>query len=74
MAGGQGRVGGDYSSDILMYDGAEDKWTKVGDLCQGRAYHAISLVPAAVDEECILDIDCWMNNVQNKQQKFLFWF
>ena len=58
MAGGQGRVGGDYSSDILMYDGAEDKWTKVGDLCRARGYHAISLVPAAVDEECILDIDC----------------
>ena len=48
----------DFSSDILMYDGNEDKWTKVGDLCRSRAFHAVSLVPAAVDEECILDIDC----------------
>ena len=48
----------EYLKDILMYDGNEDKWTKVGDLCHGRAYHAMSLVPAVVDEECILDIDC----------------
>ena len=47
-----------FSSDILMYDGNEDKWSKVGDLCRGRAFHAVSLVPAEVDEECILDIDC----------------
>ena len=59
MAGGRVDDGiNDFSIDILMYDGTEDKWTKVGDLCRARGYHAISLVPAAVDEECILDIDC----------------
>ena len=57
MAGGKLK-GSEYSKDILMYDGNEDKWSKVGDLCHGRAYHAMSLVPAEVDEECILDIDC----------------
>ena len=50
MAGGQVGMGkDDFSKDILMYDGAEDKWTKVGDLCYGRAFHAISLVPAVVE-------------------------
>ena len=55
MAGGWGD---EYLKDILMYDGNADKWTKVGDLCHARAYHGMSLVPAEVDEECILDIDC----------------
>ena len=45
--------------EILMYDGNEDKWTKVGDLCRGRANHAMSLVPAALEDECIVDIDCF---------------
>ena len=65
MAGGidvkyEGRfeTGREETRDILVYDSTEDKWTKVGDLCRARGYHAISLVPAAVDEECILDIDC----------------
>ena len=61
MAGGvevnqEGRQ--EETKDILVYDGNEDKWSKVGDLCRGRAWHAMSLVPAEVDEECILDIDC----------------
>ena len=61
MAGGQLKGGKDirYSRDILMYDGNEDKWTKVGDLCHGRVYHAMSLVPAVVEDECIVDIDCF---------------
>ena len=59
MAGGQLKGGKDrYSRDILMYDGNEDKWTKVGDLCQARGHHAMSLVPAVVEDECIMDIDC----------------
>ena len=48
-----------YLKDILMYDGNEDKWTKVGDLCRGRYKHAMSLVPAIVEDECIVDIDCF---------------
>ena len=43
MAGGI--VNGKYSSDILVYDGNEDKWTKTGELCRARAEHAMSLVP-----------------------------
>ena len=58
MAGGTVK-GFKFSSDILMYDGNEDKWTKVGDLCRGRAWHAMSLVPADVEDECIVDIDCF---------------
>ena len=62
MAGGvevnqEGRHKGEIR-DILVYDGNEDKWSKVGDLCRGRRWHGMSLVPAEVDEECILDIDC----------------
>ena len=57
MAGGKTGYS-EHLKDILMYDGNEDKWSKVGDLCRGRAYHAMSLVPAEVDEECIFDIDC----------------
>ena len=60
MAGGQLKGGKDrYSRDILVYDANEDKWTKVGDLCRGRYYHAMSLVPAVVEDECIVDIDCF---------------
>ena len=57
MAGG--RVSDvEFFKDILMYEESEDKWTKVGDLCQARAHHAMSLVPAVVEDECIMDIDC----------------
>ena len=57
MAGGKTGYS-EHLKDILMYDGNEDKWSKVGDLCHARADHAMSLVPAEVDEECIFDIDC----------------
>ena len=58
MAGG--RVSdGEFFKDILMYEDSEDKWTKVGDLCQARSYHGMSLVPAVVEDECIVDIDCF---------------
>ena len=57
VAGG-GTGNGEYSKDILIYVADEDKWTKTGDLCRGRAFHAMSLVNAVVDEECVLDIDC----------------
>ena len=55
MAGGM--TDKEYSKDILMYDGNEDKWTKVGDLCHARENRAMSLVPAIVEDECIVDID-----------------
>ena len=60
MAGGQAAVR-KYSSDILIYDGNEDKWTKTGELCRGRAFHAMSLVPVETDieDECIVDQDCF---------------
>ena len=48
----------EYLKDVLMYDGNEDKWTKVGDLCRARAYHGMSLVPAAMADECIFELDC----------------
>ena len=55
-----GRTADEKSTrDILMYNGNEDKWTKVGDLCHARAKHAMSLVPAIVEDECIVDIDCF---------------
>ena len=47
-----------YLKDILMYDGNEDKWTKVGDLCHARENHAMSLVPAVVEDQCVFSIDC----------------
>ena len=59
MAGGRGLRERDVLTDILVYDGNEDKWTKVGDLCNARWSHAISLVPADVEDECIVDIDCF---------------
>ena len=59
MAGGRGLRERDVLTDILVYDGNEDKWTKVGDLCHARAFHAVSLVPAEVEDECIVDIDCF---------------
>ena len=60
MAGGRTRKN-EYLRDILVYDANEDKWTKVGDLCYGRAFHAMSLVPAVVEDECIVDINCFAN-------------
>ena len=56
-----GSSGGGHSRDILMYDGNKDKWTKVGDLCSGREDHAMSLVPAVAEDECIVDIDCFVD-------------
>ena len=58
MAGGI--VNGKYSSDILVYDGNEDKWTKTGELCRARAEHAMSLMPveSEIEDECIVDPDC----------------
>ena len=65
MAGGidvkyEGRfeTGREETRDILVYDGNEDKWSKVGDLCHARAYHAMSLVPAVVEDQCLFTIDC----------------
>ena len=58
MAGGRTRKN-EYLRDILVYDANEDKWTKVGDLCYGRAFHAISLVPAVVEDECIVNECIW---------------
>ena len=46
------------SKEILIYDGNEDKWTKTGDLCHARAEHAMSLVPAVVEDQCLFTIDC----------------
>ena len=62
MAGGQtGPVNGKYSKDILIYNSHEDKWTKTGELCRGRAWHAMSLVPvdSDIEDECIVDQDCF---------------
>ena len=42
------------SKEILMYDGNE-----AGELCHDRANHPMSLVPAALEDECIVDIDCF---------------
>ena len=59
MAGG--RMRGKYSSDILIYDSHQDKWTKTGELCRARYSHAMSLVPVEsdIEDECILDSDCF---------------
>ena len=67
MAGGReveswdnvnGRKMGKFLKEILVYDDNEDKWTKTGDLCHARAYHAVSLVPAVVEDQCLFTIDC----------------
>ena len=58
MTGGQTEENKKSTRDILVYDANKDKWTKVGDLCQARGHHAMSLVPAVVEDECIMDIDC----------------
>ena len=44
--------------EILLYDSKTDKWSKTGDLCKGRGGHAMSLVPASVEDHCIFDLDC----------------
>ena len=46
------------SSEILMFDGNEKKWTKVEDLCNARYMHAVALVPEEIADHCIFDIDC----------------
>ena len=50
-----------YSKDILIYNSSQDKWTKTGELCRGRAYHAMSLVSVEteIEDECIVDQDCF---------------
>ena len=50
-----------YSRDILIYNSHEDKWTKTGELCRARAYHAMSLVPVEsdIEDDCIVDQDCF---------------
>ena len=60
MAGGR-TADNKYSSDILIYDSSEDKWTKTGELCRGRAEHAMSLVPveSEIEDQCIMDMDCF---------------
>ena len=47
--------------DILIYDSHQNKWTKTGELCRGRAEHAMSLVPveSEIEDECIVDQDCF---------------
>ena len=60
MAGGQ-TLDEKYFSDILIYDSRQDKWTKTGELCRGRAWHAMSLVPVEsdIEDDCIVDQDCF---------------
>ena len=45
---------------MLEYDSRSNKWTKVGRLVGARRGHAVSLVPAAVEDQCIFDLggDC----------------
>ena len=67
MAGGydrymvHGRWNGKSFKDILMYDSSQDKWTKTGELCRARGYHAMSLVPVEsdIEDDCIVDQDCF---------------
>ena len=59
MTGGKTEENKKSTRDILVYDANKDKWTKVGDLCRARYRHAISLAPAIVEDECIVDIDCF---------------
>ena len=56
-----GRVDGVYSGDILIYDSSQDKWTKTGELCRARTWHAMSLVPVEsdIEDDCIVDQDCF---------------
>ena len=60
MAGGK-TVDKKYSRDIFIYDSSQNKWTKTGELCRGRAEHAMSLVPveSEIEDECIVDQDCF---------------
>ena len=46
------------SSEILMFDGNEKKWTKAEDLCTARYMHAVALVPEDIVDHCIFDIEC----------------
>ena len=49
-----------YLDEVLEYDSRSNKWTKVGRLAGARRGHAVSLVPAAVEDQCIFDLggDC----------------
>ena len=38
---------------VLIYDSAEDKWTRVSHLRKARYYHAMSLVPGDTIEHCL---------------------
>ena len=51
----------EYSKDILIYDSRQNKWTKTGELCRARSGHAMSLVPveSEIEDQCILDMDCF---------------
>ena len=40
-------------SDVLDYDPDADKWTKVGEMAQGRHHHAMSLVPKETADYCV---------------------
>ena len=45
-------------TDVLIYDGNQNKWSKVGDLCHARFAHAMSFVSGDIVDDCIIDIDC----------------
>ena len=38
---------------VLIYDSAEDKWTRVSHLRKARYYHAMSLVPGDTVDHCL---------------------
>ena len=61
MSGGKTADNKKYSRDILIYNSSQDKWTKTGELCRARAYHAMSLVPVEsdIEDDCIVDQDCF---------------
>ena len=40
-------------TDVLDYDPDADKWTKVGEMAQGRHHHAMSLVPKETADYCV---------------------
>ena len=38
---------------VLDYDPDADKWTKVGQMANGRSFHGMSLVPAETADYCV---------------------
>ena len=60
MTGGRTRKH-ELSRDILIYNGNQDKWTKTGagELSHARGLHAMSLVPAVFEDECIVNECIW---------------